>query len=177
MRGEKVVQNAGGTGRSQHFTGSAQPPLLFTIERNATLTLSDTGQQRDPLCSRSSSILENHMSAVVIYHNPKCSTSRKVLEMLGAAGITPQVIEYLKTPPERATLEHIIAATGEPVRALMRRRGTSYDEMDLDNSKWSDDQLIDLMLEQPVLINRPIVVTPLGARLCRPVEKLQEILP
>lgn len=117
------------------------------------------------------------MSAVVIYHNPKCSTSRQVLEMLETAGITPQVIEYLKTPPDRATLERIIAATGQPVRDIMRRRGTSYDEMDLDNSKWSDDQLIDLMLEQPVLINRPIVVTPLGARLCRPVEKLQEILP
>lgn len=117
------------------------------------------------------------MPDITIYHNPKCSTSRNVLEILRNAGIEPQVIEYLKTPPDRATLKKIVAATGQPVRDLMRRRGTSYDEKDLDNAKWSDDQLIDLMLEDPVLINRPIVVTPLGARLCRPVEKLQEILP
>ncbi len=117
------------------------------------------------------------MPDVTIYHNPKCSTSRNVLEMLHAAGIAPQVVEYLKTPPDRATLERIISASGEPVRALMRRRGTCYEDMDLDNAKWSDAQLIDLMLEQPVLMNRPIVVTARGARLCRPVEKLLEILP
>ena len=117
------------------------------------------------------------MSDVTIYHNPKCGTSRNVLEMIRAAGIEPEVIEYLKTPPDRATLKKIIAATGQPVRDLMRRRGTSYDEQDLDNAKWSDEQLIDLMLEDPVLINRPIVVTARGARLCRPVEVLQEILP
>nr|WP_050479249.1 arsenate reductase (glutaredoxin) [Herbaspirillum rhizosphaerae] len=117
------------------------------------------------------------MSDITIYHNPKCSTSRKVLEMIRAAGIEPQVIEYLKTPPDRATLKKIIAGNGQPVRDIMRRRGTSYDEQDLDNPKWSDAQLIDLMLADPVLINRPIVVTPLGTRLCRPVEKLQEILP
>lgn len=117
------------------------------------------------------------MSDVTIYHNPKCSTSRKVLEMIRAAGIEPEIVEYLKTPPDRATLRKIIAATGQPVRDLMRRRGTSYDEQDLDNAKWSDAQLIDLMLKDPVLIERPIVVTPLGSRLCRPAEKLQEILP
>lgn len=117
------------------------------------------------------------MSDVTIYHNPKCSTSRKVLEMIRAAGIEPEIIEYLKTPPDRATLRKIIAATGQPVRDLMRRRGTSYDEQDLDNAKWSDAQLIDLMLKDPVLIERPIVVTPLGSRLCRPAEKLLEILP
>ena len=117
------------------------------------------------------------MSDVTIYHNPKCSTSRNVLEMIRAAGIEPEVVEYLKTPPDRATLKKIIAATREPLRNIMRRRGTSYDEKDLDNAKWSDAQLIDLMLEDPVLINRPIVVTARGARLCRPVEKLQEILP
>jgi len=117
------------------------------------------------------------MSDVAIYHNPKCSTSRKVLEMIRAAGIEPEIIEYLKTPPDRATLKKIIAATGQPVRDLMRRRGTSYDEQDLDNTKWSDAQLIDLMLKDPVLIERPIVVTPLGSRLCRPAEKLLEILP
>jgi len=121
--------------------------------------------------------MKNTMSDVTIYHNPKCSTSRNVLDMLRNAGITPNVVEYLKNPPDRATLQHIIAATGQPVRDIMRRRGTPYDELDLDNAKWSDDQLIDLMLAQPVLINRPVVVTPLGARLCRPVEKLQEILP
>ncbi len=117
------------------------------------------------------------MSDVTIYHNPKCSTSRNVLEMIRAAGIEPEVIEYLKTPPDRTTLRKIVAATGEPVRNIMRRRGTSYDEKDLDNAKWSDAELIDLMLEDPVLINRPIVVTARGARLCRPVEVLQEILP
>lgn len=117
------------------------------------------------------------MSDVTIYHNPKCSTSRNVLEMIRAAGIEPEIIEYLKTPPDRATLRKIIAATGQPVRDLMRRRGTSYDEQDLDNAKWSDAQLIDLMLKDPVLIERPIVVTPLGSRLCRPAEKLLEILP
>ncbi|AKZ61533.1 arsenate reductase [Herbaspirillum hiltneri N3] len=117
------------------------------------------------------------MSDVTIYHNPKCGTSRKVLEMIRAAGIEPEIIEYLKTPPDRATLKKIIAATGQPVRDLMRRRGTSYDEQDLDNAKWSDAQLIDLMLKDPVLIERPIVVTPLGSRLCRPAEKLLEILP
>jgi len=117
------------------------------------------------------------MSDVTIYHNPKCGTSRNVLEMIRAAGIEPKVIEYLKTPPDRATLKKIVAATGKPVRDLMRRRGTSYDEKDLDNAAWSDEQLIDLMLEDPVLINRPIVVTARGARLCRPVEVLREILP
>jgi arsenate reductase len=120
---------------------------------------------------------EYYMSDVTIYHNPNCGTSRNALEMLRAAGIEPQVVEYLKNPPDRATLKQIISATGQPVRDIMRRRGTAYDEMDLDNAKWSDEQLIDLMLEQPVLINRPIVVTPRGARLCRPVELLQEILP
>ena len=117
------------------------------------------------------------MSDVTIYHNPKCGTSRNVLEMIRAAGIEPEIIEYLKTPPDRATLKKIVAATGKPVRDLMRRRGTSYDEQDLDNAKWSDAQLIDLMLKDPVLIERPIVVTPLGSRLCRPAEKLLEILP
>lgn len=117
------------------------------------------------------------MSNVTIYHNPHCSTSRNVLEKIRATGIEPVIIEYLKTPPDRATLKKMIADTGLPVRDIMRRRGTCYDEMDLDNAKWSDDQLIDLMLEQPVLINRPVVVTPLGTSLCRPVEKLDALLP
>lgn len=114
---------------------------------------------------------------ITIYHNPKCGTSRNVLEMLQVAGFEPQVIEYLKTPPDRATLKQIVAASGQPVRSIMRRMGTPYDEMDLDNAKWSDAQLIDLMHEQPILINRPIVVTPLGTRLCRPKEVVLEILP
>src|SRR5450830_53801 len=121
--------------------------------------------------------MDASMSDTTIYHNPKCSTSRNALDMIRAAGIAPQVIEYLKTPPDRATLKKIIADSGQPVRDIMRRRGTSYDEQDLDNAKWSDAQLIELMLADPVLINRPIVVTPLGTRLCRPLEKLQEILP
>lgn len=117
------------------------------------------------------------MSDVTIYHNPLCGTSRQVLDTIRAAGIEPEIIEYLKTPPDRATLKKIIADTGLPVRDIMRRRGTVYDEMDLDNAKWSDDQLIDLMLAQPILMNRPVVITPRGSRLCRPIDKLDEIFP
>lgn len=117
------------------------------------------------------------MSQITIYHNPKCGTSRNVLALLEEGGYAPDVIEYLKTPPDRATLVDIIKKIGLPVRDIMRRKGSPYEEMQLDDPKWSDEQLIDLMLEHPILINRPIVVTPLGARLCRPLEKLQEILP
>ncbi len=117
------------------------------------------------------------MSEITIYHNPACGTSRNVLAMIRNAGIEPTVVEYLKTPPDRDTLERLVAQAGVPVRELMRRKGTSYDERGLDDVKWSDTQLIDLMIQEPVLINRPIVVTPLGTRLCRPSEVVLDLLP
>ncbi len=114
---------------------------------------------------------------VAIYHNPACGTSRNVLGLIRNSGIEPAIIEYLKTPPDRATLEALIAAMGIPVRALLREKGTPYAELDLGNPAWSDDELIDFMLAHPILINRPIVVTPLGTRLCRPSEIVLDILP
>ena len=117
------------------------------------------------------------MSDVTIYHNPACGTSRNVLALIRNTGEEPTVIEYLKTPPDRATLKQLIAAMGTPVRDALRRKGTPYDELGLDDPKWTDDQLIDFMLQHPILINRPIVVTPLGTRLCRPSEAVLDILP
>ncbi|WP_428382600.1 arsenate reductase (glutaredoxin) [Nevskia ramosa] len=114
---------------------------------------------------------------VTIFHNPACGTSRNTLAMIRNAGIEPVVIEYLKTPPDRAMLERLIAAIGMPVRELMRDKGTPYAELGLDDPKWSDDELIGFMLEHPILINRPIVVTERGTRLCRPSELVLDLLP
>ena len=114
---------------------------------------------------------------VTIYHNPACGTSRNVLALIRQAGIEPKVIEYLKTPPSRSELAALIEAMGLTVRGLLRRKGTPYDELQLDDPKWSDGELLDLMVAQPILINRPIVVTPLGTRLCRPSESVLEMLP
>ena len=116
------------------------------------------------------------MPAVTIYHNPNCGTSRNVLALLRAAGIEPTVIEYLKRPPDRATLKSLIARMGIPVRALLREKGTPYADLGLGASHWTDEQLIDQMLAHPVLINRPIVITPKGVKLCRPSETVQELL-
>lgn len=113
---------------------------------------------------------------VTIYHNPRCSTSRKALDLLVERGLAPKVVEYLKTPPNRAELEAIVRATGEPVRALLRRNGTPYDELGLDDTKWTDDELLDFIAAHPVLMNRPVVVTVKGARLGRPLEKIEDIL-
>jgi arsenate reductase (glutaredoxin) len=115
--------------------------------------------------------------SVTIYHNPKCSTSRNVLAMIRETGTEPEIIEYLKTPPTRKRLAELIKAMGLPVRAVLRRKGTPYDELGLDDPKWTDSQLIDLMVEHPILIERPIVVTPKGVRLGRPAERVHEILP
>jgi arsenate reductase len=115
--------------------------------------------------------------AITIYHNPACGTSRNTLAMIRQSGEEPEIIEYLKTPPTRERLIELIKAMGISVRDLLRRKGTPYDTLDLDDPKWTDDQLIDLMLEHPILINRPIVVTPKGVRLCRPSEVVLEILP
>ncbi len=121
---------------------------------------------------------ESHaMSTVTIYHNPACGTSRNVLGMIRDAGIEPIVVEYLKHPPSRETLEALIAAMGVPVREVLREKGTPYAELGLADPKWSDEELIGYMLEHPILINRPIVITPLGAKLCRPPETVLDILP
>ena len=117
------------------------------------------------------------MNPITIYHNPACGTSRNVLAMIRNSGEEPVVIEYLKTPPDRATLAALITAMGVPVRAVLREKGTPYAELGLDDPKWSDEQLIGFMLQHPILINRPIVATPLGTLLCRPSEAVLDILP
>ena len=117
------------------------------------------------------------MSDITIYHNPACGTSRNVLGLIRNSGTEPRIVEYLKTPPDRATLGALIAAMGIPARELLRRKGTPYDELNLDAEHWSDEQLIDFMVQHPLLIQRPIVVTPLGTRLCRPSEAVLDILP
>jgi arsenate reductase len=117
------------------------------------------------------------MSDVTIYHNPSCGTSRNTLALLRQAGIAPDVVEYLKTPPSKDELRRICAAIGIPIRGLLRRKGTPYDELQLDDPKWTDDDLLDAMTRHPILINRPIVVTPLGTALCRPSETVLSILP
>ncbi|MBZ9763792.1 arsenate reductase (glutaredoxin) [Mesorhizobium sp. CA8] len=114
---------------------------------------------------------------VTIYHNPQCGTSRNTLAMIRQSGEEPEIIEYLKTPPSRAKLVELIAAMGITPRALLREKGTPYEELGLADPKWSDDDLIDAMVKHPILINRPIVVTPLGAVLARPSEAVLPILP
>lgn len=117
------------------------------------------------------------MTPITIYHNPACGTSRNVLGLIHNSGVEPRIVEYLKTPPSRDELTDLIARMGIAVRDLLRRNGTPYDELGLDDPKWTDDQLIDLMLAHPILINRPIVVTPMGVKLCRPAETVLDILP
>ena len=118
--------------------------------------------------------------SVTIYHNPACGTSRNTLAMirqsLKESGEEPEVIEYLKSPPDEITLRRLIAAMGISPRELLRRKGTPYDELGLDDPKWSDDDLIAFMLEHPILMNRPVVVTSKGTRLCRPSEAVLDIL-
>ena len=117
------------------------------------------------------------MAGITIYHNPKCSTSRNTLALIRNSGEEPEVIEYLQTPPSRETLVQLIADMGIPVRELIRQKGTPYVELKLDDPTLSDEQLLDAMLAHPILINRPIVVTPMGTRLCRPSEAVLDILP
>src|ERR1700733_9769268 len=114
---------------------------------------------------------------VTIYHNPNCGTSRNVLAMIRQSGEEPVLIEYLKTPPTRERLKELIAAMGIPVRAVLREKGTPYAELGLGDPKWSDEQLLDFMIAHPILINRPIVVTSKGVKLCRPSETVLGILP
>ncbi|KAI95762.1 arsenate reductase [Rhodomicrobium udaipurense JA643] len=115
--------------------------------------------------------------SIVIYHNPACGTSRNTLAMIRQSGEEPEIIEYLKTPPSREKLKELIAAMGIPPRALLREKGTPHHDLGLDDPKWSDDELIEAMLAHPILINRPIVVTPKGVKLCRPSEEVLVILP
>jgi arsenate reductase len=114
---------------------------------------------------------------ITIYHNPDCGTSRNTLAMIRQSGEEPEVIEYLKTPPSRERLVELIANMGITPRDLLREKGTPYGELGLNDPKWSGDELVDFMLAHPILINRPIVVTPLGSRLCRPSEAVLDILP
>lgn len=114
---------------------------------------------------------------ITIYHNPACGTSRNTLAMIRQSGEEPEIIEYLKTPLSRAALVDLMNRMSIGARELLRQKGTPYAELDLGNPKWTDDQLIDFMVEHPILINRPIVVTPLGAKLCRPSEAVLDILP
>ena len=117
------------------------------------------------------------MMDVIIYHNPECATSRNTLGMIRNAGIEPHVIEYLKTPPSRALLQQLIVRMGIPIRMLLREKGTPFPELRLGNPELSDDDLLDAMMAHPILINRPIVVTPHGVRLCRPSEQVIALLP
>jgi arsenate reductase len=115
--------------------------------------------------------------SVTIYHNPHCGTSRNTLAMIRQSGVEPVIIEYLKKPPTRERLIELIVAMGIPTRALLRQKGTPYAELGLGENKWSDNDLVDFMLVHPILINRPIVVTPKGVKLCRPSETVLDLLP
>lgn len=117
------------------------------------------------------------MAQVTIYHNPKCGTSRNTLALIRNAGVEPEVVLYLETPPNRETLIELIKNMGTPARDLLRQKGTPYDELNLGDGNLTDDDLITHMLVHPILINRPIVVTPWGTKLCRPSEAVLDILP
>lgn len=117
------------------------------------------------------------MTDIVIYHNPLCGTSRNALAMIRNAGIEPHVVEYLKTPPNRALLVGLIERAGITPRALLREKGTPYAELGLGDETLTDEALIDAMMEHPVLINRPLVVSPMGVKLCRPSEEVLDLLP
>ena len=117
------------------------------------------------------------MTDIVIYHNPLCGTSRNALAMIRNAGIEPHVVEYLKTPPSRALLVQLMDRAGITPRALLREKGTPFAELGLGDESLPDDALIDAMMEHPVLINRPLVVSPLGVKLCRPSEQVLDLLP
>jgi arsenate reductase (glutaredoxin) len=121
--------------------------------------------------------MTTHDIAVTIYHNPDCGTSRNTLALIRNAGVEPTIIEYLKAPPNRATLVDLLERMAMRPRQLLREKGTPYAELGLAADRWTDDQLIDQMLSHPILINRPIVVTPWGVKLCRPSEVVLEILP
>lgn len=115
--------------------------------------------------------------AFTLYHNPSCSTSRKALDLLRGRGIEPTIVEYLKTPPDKDRLRELVDALGGSVRSLLRKKAPPYEALGLADPKWTDEQLLDFMAEHPVLMERPVLVTPLGTRLGRPIEKVLEVLP
>ena len=117
------------------------------------------------------------MADITIYHNPACGTSRNTLALIRNSGAEPEVIEYLKTPPGKERLQQLLAAMGIPARELLRQKGTPYEELGLGDPKWTEDELVDFMVQHPILMNRPVVITPLGAKLCRPSELVLDILP
>ena len=117
------------------------------------------------------------MTDITIYHNPACGTSRNTLALIRNSGAEPEVIEYLKTPPGKERLQQLLAAIGIPARELLRQKGTPFEELGLGDPKWTEDELVDFMVQHPILMNRPVVVTPLGAKLCRPSELVLDILP
>jgi arsenate reductase len=117
------------------------------------------------------------MTDITIYHNPACGTSRNTLALIRNSGAEPEVIEYLKTPPGKERLQQLLASMGIPARELLRQKGTPYEELGLGDPKWTEDELVDFMVQHPILMNRPVVVTPLGAKLCRPSELVLDILP
>ena len=117
------------------------------------------------------------MTDITIYHNPACGTSRNTLALIRNSGVEPEVIEYLKTPPGKERLQQLLAAIGIPARELLRQKGTPFEELGLGDPKWTEDELVDFMVQHPILMNRPVVVTPLGAKLCRPSELVLDILP
>ena len=117
------------------------------------------------------------MTDVTIFHNPACGTSRNTLALIRHAGIEPRVVEYLKTPPSKEEVRQLLSEMGIPVRELLREKGTPYAELGLADPKWTDDQLLDFMQQHPILMNRPVVRTALGTRLCRPSEAVLELLP
>jgi arsenate reductase len=118
-----------------------------------------------------------NMATITIYHNLACGTSRNTLALIRNSGAEPEVIEYLKTPPTKAQLQQLLAAMGIGARELLREKGTPYAQLGLADAKWSDDALLDFVVQHPILMNRPVVVTPLGAKLCRPSEAVLDILP
>ncbi len=117
------------------------------------------------------------MTDITIYHNPACGTSRNTVALIRNSGAEPEVIEYLKTPPGKERLQQLLAAMGIPARELLRQKGTPFEELGLGDPKWTEDELVDFMVQHPILMNRPVVVTPLGAKLCRPSELVLDILP
>lgn len=117
------------------------------------------------------------MSSITIFHNPTCGTSRNTLALIRHAGIEPTIVEYLRLPPSKEVLRALLADMGMPVRDLLRQKGTPYAELGLHDAKWSDEDLLAFIGQHPILMNRPVVVTPLGTKLCRPSEAVLELLP
>jgi arsenate reductase (glutaredoxin) len=149
-------------------------PSLYTI---APRTLSQIMNLFNMPAASNPAVGASRRMTVTIYHNPACSTSRKVLGLLKDAGVTPNVVEYLKTPPSRTRLKQLLRDMGMKPRDILRKSGTPYEELGLGDPALTDDQILDAIETHPILMQRPILVTDKGVRLCRPIEKMHEILP